>query len=141
MVKRLISFLFLLLLFPGYCLSFETRGQDCSKCHTLTKDEATNLLQPVFPGVRVLDVSISPAKSFWEIFSELSGRKGIVYIDFSKKYVFTGNLLSIKEKKNVTQERFSELSKVDVSQIPVDHALVMGDPKAKIRVFVFDDPD
>ena len=141
MAKKLIPLLLVFLLLPGYGFGFETRGQDCSKCHTLTNDEATNILQPVFPGVKVLEVSISPAKSLWEVYSELSGRKGIVYVDFSKKYVFTGNLLSIKEKKNLTQERFSELSKVDVSQIPLDHALVMGDPKAKIRVIVFDDPD
>ncbi len=141
MLKKIMSFLFFFLFLPVFCFGFETRGQDCSKCHTLSKDEATNLLQPVFPGVKVLEVNISAAKSLWEVFSELSGRKGIIYVDFSKKYVFTGNLLSIKDKKNVTQERFSELSKVDVSQIPLDHALVMGDPKAKIRVIVFDDPD
>ncbi len=141
MLKKIILFLCLVLFLPLYCLGFETRGQDCSKCHTLNKDEATNLLQTVFPGVKVLEVSISPAKSLWEVFSELSGRKGIVYVDFSKKYVFTGNLLSIKEKKNVTQERFSELTKVDVSQIPLGNALVMGDPQAKSRIIVFDDPD
>ncbi len=141
MAKKLIPFLFLFLALPGYCFGFETRGQDCSKCHTLNKDDATNLLQTVFPGVKVLEVSISPAKGLWEVFSELSGRKGIVYVDFSKKYVFTGNLLSITEKKNVTQERFSELTKVDVSQIPLGNALVMGDPQAKSRIIVFDDPD
>jgi len=141
MAKKIIPFLFLFLFLPGYCLGFETQGQDCSKCHTLTKEEATNLLQTLFPSVKVLEVSISPAKSLWEIFSELGGRKGIVYVDFSKKYVFTGNLLSIKEKRNLTQDRFAELTKIDVSQIPVGNALVMGDPKAKFRVFVFDDPD
>jgi hypothetical protein len=30
---------------------------------------------------------------------------------------------------------------VDVSQIPLEDALVMGDPKAKIRIVAFDDPD
>jgi thiol:disulfide interchange protein DsbC len=141
MLKKLIPFLFLFLFLPGYCLGFETRGQDCSKCHTLTKDEATNLLQALFQGIKVLEVSISPAKGLWEVFSEVGNRKGIVYVDFSKKYVFSGAILSIKEKKNLTQERFAELNKVDISQIPLDNAIVMGDPKARIRVIVFDDPD
>ena len=142
MTKKLIPFILLLLLFlPGYCFGFESRGQDCSKCHTLSKEEATDLLQGVFSGIKVLEVRISPAKALWEIFSEVGGRKGILYVDFSKKYVFTGNLLSIKEKRNLTQDRFAELTKIDVSQIPVGNALVMGDPKAKFRVFVFDDPD
>jgi len=141
MLKKSIPFLLLLLFLPVYCLGFETRGQDCSKCHTLTKDEATGLLQNLFQGIKVLDVQISPAKSLWEVFSEFGNRKGILYIDFSKKYVFSGAILSIKEKKNLTQERFSELAKVDVSQIPLEDALVMGDPKARIRVIVLTDPD
>ncbi len=142
MFKKLIPFILLLLFsLPGYCFGFESRGQDCSKCHTLSKDEASDLLQGVFPGIKVLEVRISPAKALWEVFSEAGGKKGILYVDFSKKYVFSGAILSIKDKKNLTQERFTELNKVDVSQIPVDDAIVMGDPKAKIRVIVFDDPD
>ncbi len=141
MLRKLIPFLFILLILPGYGLGFESRGQDCSRCHILTKDEATHLLQNLFQGIKVLDVQISPAKSLWEVFSEFGNRKGILYVDFSKKYVFSGAILSIKEKKNLTQERFSELAKVDVSQIPLEDALVMGDPKARIRAIVFTDPD
>jgi thiol:disulfide interchange protein DsbC len=141
MSKKLIPFLLVALFLPGYCFGFESRGQDCSKCHTLTKDEATDLLKSLFPGIRVLEVGISPAKGLWEVFSEVGSRKGIVYIDFSKNYVFSGAIISIKEKKNLTQERFTELNKVDVSQIPLDDAIVMGDPKARIQVIVFDDPD
>lgn len=142
MTKKLIPFFLLFLLFlSGYCFGFESRGQDCSKCHTLSKEEASDLLKGIFPGIKVLDVRISPAKALWEIFSEVGARKGIVYVDFSKKYVFSGSMISIKEKKNLTQERFIELNKVDISQIPLDDAIVMGDPKARIRVIVFDDPD
>jgi thiol:disulfide interchange protein DsbC len=50
-------------------------------------------------------------------------------------------LISIKERKNLTQERFTELSKVDVSQIPLKDALVLGDQKARIKVISFSDPD
>jgi len=139
-----LSFLVLFCLLPtGNSYSFETRGQgqDCSKCHILSKEEASDLLKGVFPGIKVIDIKISPAKALWEVFSEIGSRKGIVYVDFSKKYVFSGAIISIKEKKNLTQERFTELNKIDVSQIPLEDALVMGDPKARIRVIVFDDPD
>ena len=141
MWKKLIPFLLILFFLPGYCFGFESRGQDCSKCHTLTKDEAGDLLQSVFPGIKVIEVRISPAKALWELFSEVGGKRGILYVDFSKKYVFSGSILSIKDKKNLTQERFTELNKVDISQIPLEDAIVMGDSKARIRVIVFDDPD
>jgi len=142
MFKILLSFFMLFCFLPtGYSYSFETRGQDCSKCHILTKEDAADLLKSVFPGIKVIDVKISPSKALWEVFSEVGGRKGIAYVDFSKKYVFSGAIISIKEKRNLTQERFTELTKVDVSQIPLGDALIMGDPKAKVRVIVFTDPD
>ncbi len=122
-------------------LAFEARGQDCSKCHKLSNDEARDLLKDIIPNLKVLDVSLSPAKGFWEVYLESGGRKGLIYVDFPKKHFIAGNLISIAGKKNLTQERLTELNKVDVSQIPLEDALVMGDPKARTRIIVFDDPD
>jgi thiol:disulfide interchange protein DsbC len=65
----------------------------------------------------------------------------VVYVDFSKKYLISGALVDIKTKANLTQERFNEINKTDVSLIPLDDALVMGDIDAKKRVIVFTDPD
>ena len=122
-------------------LAFEARGQDCSKCHTLKNEEAAILLKEMIPNIKVLGVQISPAKGFYEVYLESGGRKGLIYVDFLKKHFFSGTLLSISEKRNLTQERLTELNRVDVSQIPLEDALVMGDPKAKIRIVAFDDPD
>jgi len=52
-----------------------------------------------------------------------------------------GQMVSITEKRNLTQERFTDYNKLDLSQIPLGDALVMGDPQAKYRVIAFDDPD
>jgi thiol:disulfide interchange protein DsbC len=123
------------------CYGFEARGQDCSKCHTLSRDEAKDLLKNVIPGAIIFDVRLSPAKGFWEVYLESGGRKGLVYVDFLKKYFFSGALISILERKNLTQERLIQLNRVDVSQIPLDDALVMGDPEARIRVIGFVNPD
>ena len=125
----------------GYSYAFETKGQDCSKCHTLNKEEAQNLLKNTIPDARILDLRPSPAKGFWEVYLESRGQKGILYVDFLKKHFFSGALVSLEERKNLTQERIIELSRIDVSQIPLDDAMVMGDPKARIRVIVFTDPD
>ena len=137
----LIGLLSFLLVHAGPSLSFETQGQDCSKCHKLSKEEARDLLKDLLPNINILDIRLSPTKALWEIFSESGGRKGLVYVDLSKKYLVLGNIFSIKEKKNFTQERMADLNKVDVSQIPLSDALVLGDPKAKIRLIAFDDPD
>jgi thiol:disulfide interchange protein DsbC len=141
-VRILLAFLILFFIFSsGYSYGFETRGQDCSKCHTLTGPEAKNLLNTLYPDVKVIEIGVSPLKAAWEVFIELGNNKGIVYIDFSKKHMVLGSIISIKEKRNLTQERFAELNKVDVSQIPLSEALVLGDEQARIRVIVFTDPD
>ena len=125
----------------GFSYGFETRGQECSRCHTLNKEEARDLLKSMIPDVGILEVRPGPVKGFWEVYLESRGQKGIVYVDFLKKHFFSGALISLGEKKNLTQERLIELNRVDVSQIPLDDALVMGDQKARIRVIVFTDPD
>ncbi len=148
MLKRIVSkatFAVFLLLFylllstPSLC--FEKKGQDCSKCHTLSNDEARELLKGAIPDVRIIQVRLSPAQGLWEIYLESRGRKGLIYVDFAKKHFFAGSLISIGDRKNLTQERFVELNRVDVSQIPLNDALVLGDPKARVKIICFSDPD
>ena len=138
----LLAFLLVFCLFspnPSFC--FEGKGQDCSKCHTLSNDEARDLLKEAIPDIKIVSVKLGPPKGFWEVYLESGGRKGLIYVDFAKRHFFVGSLISIKEKKNLTQERFAELNKVDVSQIPLNDALVIGDQKARIKVISFSDPD
>jgi len=138
----LLAFLVLFCLFspnPSFC--FEGRGQDCSKCHALSNDEAKDLLKDAMPDVKIISVKLGPPKGFWEVYLESRGRKWLIYVDFDKNHFFAGPLFSIMEKKNLTQERLTELNKVDVSQIPLNDALVMGDQKARIKVISFSDPD
>jgi thiol:disulfide interchange protein DsbC len=143
MVKRLlVAFTVLLILsVAAYTNAFEARGQDCSKCHTLNSTEARDLLKGFFPDIQVLEIRVSPSNALWEIYSESGGKRGLLYLDFSKKYLLPGPLLLVKERRNLSQERMTDLFRIDVSQIPLEDALVMGDPGAKIRIIVFDDPD
>jgi thiol:disulfide interchange protein DsbC len=131
-------FLPLLLL---YSYSFSETEKDRIESPNLSVEEALTLLKDLDPNVKILGVRKSPVEGLWEVAVEAGNRKSIVYIDSSKKYLLSGALLSIKEKKNLTQERLSEINKVDVSQIPLDDAIVMGDKDAKYRVVVFDDPE
>ena len=130
-----------LLLPVSYSYGFSSKGEDCSKCHTLSKDEATTILNDFIPNVKVLEVTTGPVQGLWEVDIESGGKKGPVYLGFSKKHLIAGQIFSLKDKKNLTQERLIEINKVDVSQIPLDDALVMGDKGAKYKIVVFDDPE
>jgi thiol:disulfide interchange protein DsbC len=107
----------------------------------MKKDEAMSLLRTFDQNIKVTDVKQSPAKYLWEVSVETGGKKGVLYIDLPKKNVISGSIIEIKGKKNITQDRLSELNRVNVSQIPLNDALILGDRKAKHRVIVFDDPE
>jgi len=106
-----------------------------------TVEAAQSLLKESFPDVEVLEVRPAQVKGLFEIVVEQKGQKGIIYIDSSKEYLVSGSILDLKTKTNFTQERFNEINKVDVSKVPLDDALVMGEKDAKYRVIVFDDPE
>jgi thiol:disulfide interchange protein DsbC len=116
-------------------------GHDCTQCHKITNDEAITILKDIAPDIKILEIRPIPLKGLWEIAAEGKGQKAVFYVDFSKKYLISGNLVDIKTKASLTQERVNEINKTDVSLIPLDDALVMGDKNAKNRVIVFTDPD
>ena len=107
----------------------------------LSIDEAMILLKSLDPNIKVITVQPSPIEGLWEVDIESGGKKLPVYVDLSKKYVVSGSIIDIKEKKNLTQDRITEINKVNVSQIPLGDAIVMGDKEAKYRIIVFDDPE
>jgi thiol:disulfide interchange protein DsbC len=114
---------------------------DCTKCHKLSLDEAQNIVQGGVPASRVLEINPSPVKGVWEVVFEVKGQKGIVYIGISKELLISGDIFDLKARKNLTGEKLAHLNRIDVSQIPLDGALVMGDKNAPKKVIVFTDPD
>jgi len=118
-----------------------SQGYSEKESLALGVDEALTLLKNLDPNIKVIAVHPGPVEGLWEVDIEAGNRKGLVYIDSTKKYLISGTIIAIQEKKNLTQERLDEINKIDVSQIPLDDALVMGDKEAKYRVIVFDDPE
>ncbi|ORJ57578.1 DsbC family protein [Geothermobacter hydrogeniphilus] len=112
---------------------------ECSDCHSLDIPEATRLLEG---GVdKVVKVEFAEMPGVWLVEVERNGQTFPLYLDFSKKYLIAGNIIRLKDKTNITaaaQEK--ERPKVDVSRIPLDDALLLGNPMAATRVIVFTDP-
>jgi hypothetical protein len=144
MHKITMSFIFTIcLLLSGYGISsaFPQGDQDCSKCHTLSNEEAVKKLSAMIPDARILDIRPGSVKGIWEIAMETGGRKIVVYLDYAGEHLIAGNLFSIQARTNLTQDRLQEINRIDVSQIPLENALFMGEKAAKYKVIVFDDPD
>lgn len=108
---------------------------------TLSRDQAKSALNSIIPDIKILSLKKSMIDGLWEVGFESRGKKGIIYLDGSLTYVIAGNLVHIQSRKNLTEESFALINKVDLSLMPYEKALVIGDKKAKHRVVVFDDVD
>jgi len=128
--------------FPlSYAHGFSNMGEDCSKCHSLTKDEANQIVKNLDSRLSVIDIKPGPMKALWELTIATGAQKTLFYLDFSKRYLVIGEMLDTKGKKNLTSDRMAEINKVDVSSIPLADAIVMGDKSAPYKVIVFSDPE
>ncbi len=118
---------------------------DCQKCHTITNQEAKEILKNMkIPEAEILQVQLSPVKGLWEVSFMNRGKPTLIYVDFSKSFILPGPVVEIKGGKNKTQERLAKIQesrRVDFSKIPLNQGLVMGDVLAPHKVAVFTDPD
>jgi len=111
----------------------------CADCHSITKEEAGKLLGNLVDKVNSVDFSEIPG--MWVAEVEKDQKKLPIYIDFSKQYLVSGNVIRLNDKTNLTRQRSAMMNKIDVSRIPLDDALLLGEATAKTKVIVFTDPE
>lgn len=130
--------LFLFVSPAGAFKQLNSEKADCSGCHTLTKAEAKEIFTD-FQG-EFLSVEQAAIPGFWEIGMKIKNQNVPLYLDYSKSYLVSGNIIRLKDKKNLTEESYQKLNPVDLSRIPTDDALLLGNPKAVKKIIVFTDP-
>ena len=129
---------------PSFAMAKEGCGGLCASCHSLTEKEATELIKNT--GGTVTSVKQSPAKGLFELFVEREGQKGIILMDYGKKYLIQGMVVDLKTLQPVFAHQQAlpeqkQQTSVDVKTIPVDKAVIMGNPNGTKKVYVFTDPD
>lgn len=113
--------------------------KECRECHTLTPGEAGKIFGEAADNV--VAVLPGPFPGIWEVDVRKGGKTYPLYLDYSGRYLFNGQVIRMSDRKNLTGLRYTDLNRVDVSSIPLEDAVVIGNRGAKKRVFVFDDPD
>ena len=131
---------------PSFAMAKEGCGGTCTACHSLSVKEAGDLLKPT--GVTVKSVRMAPANGLFEVMVEKDSRSGVLFIDYGKKHFLQGMMVSLPDLKPVAahqselqQQQPKAATKVDISTIPVEHAVILGNPKATKKLYVFTDPD
>ena len=121
--------------------------ENCQKCHSLNNQEVQQIFTKLHaPDAKVIDIKMSPLKGLWEVTLDNKGQQGIMYVGFSKKYVVGGPIFEIDTASNKSQESLQKVNNevpryVDLSTIPLDNALLLGEKDARYKVIVFTDPD
>ncbi|MDM1246566.1 DsbC family protein [Acinetobacter sp. R933-2] len=118
--------------FTALSLSLFTMTMSHADIQTVEKNLKQN-----FPDIPVKSVKNSPVKDVYEVY--MGGR--IVYTTDEAKYFFVGNLIDLKEQKNLTEESMQVLSKIDVSKLPLDQAIKQVKGKGERVIYLFSDPD
>src|SRR3990172_2639571 len=116
---------------------------DCASCHKMKPEEADILLKTSTINAKVKDVRMSKVKGLWEIEGEMGEQKFLVYMDFAKQYLIQGKggMMFIPVADIGKPQKQPEMRKLDLSKIPVEKAILIGDKKADKKIIVFDDPD
>ena len=86
-----------------------------------------------FPGATITSVQKTPYSGLFEVYFE--GQ--LIYVDPQAKYVFSGDVIDLKSRTNLTQERLNRLQAVKWDSLPLNNALktVKGNGARKLVVF------
>lgn len=141
-MKPLLIFIFLCAtLTPASAFMPEGEGCGagrCVDCHDLSRAEANEILKQIDGDV--LSVSNAEVPGLWRVNMKMNGKTWPLYLDYSKSYLISGNIIQLDSRENLTESHYRELNPVDIKTIPLDDALLLGDPQAKTQVVVFTDP-
>ena len=86
---------------------------------------------------KIDEIRPAPMPGLWEI------RIGneIRYIDPTGTFLIEGELIDLKAKKNLTEERVTQLNRIDFASLPLKDAVVWKTGTGKRRIAVFADPN
>ena len=107
----------------------------------LTAEQAQEALKTVLPDIKILSIEPAILPEIWEVAFTSRGDKGVVYLDATRQFIVVGSVIDLGTGVNYTKKKFEVINTVDFASIPLDNSVILGDPKAKFKVVVFDDPD
>lgn len=141
-MKNMLIILLFLVFFvsPAYAYIGDGSGtKNCADCHKLSMSEAATLFKGNVD--KVLKIDFAELPGFWQVEVEKDKKQFLLFIDFSKAYVVTGNIVRLSDGSSIATNRPAESKRVDVARIPIEDALLLGKTGAKTKVIVFTDPE
>lgn len=108
-----------------------------SAAPSASETEMADRLKELYPSTRITAVRQSEVSGLFEV---TMGRN-VAFTDGSGRYFVFGHLFDMREQKDLTAQRLSDINRIDFAQLPLQDAIktVRGDGSRKLAVF--SDPD
>jgi len=90
-----------------------------------------------FPSANIASVKKTPYSGLFEVY--LDGQ--LIYVDAKAQYVFAGDVIDLKSRANLTQERLNRLQAIDWNTLPLKDALKTVKGRGERKLVVFSDVD
>jgi thiol:disulfide interchange protein DsbC len=102
------------------------------------EDRLSRILAERLPGIQIESLRKLPQTDLYEVVH--NGRR-IIYVDPDGEIALFGNLIDLKSRTNLTEQRQNELNVVEFGKLPFDKAIkkVKGNGSRKLAIFT--DPD
>lgn len=97
-----------------------------------------NLAERIPQFAKIDEVTKSPVPGLYEV--RVNGFE-IFYTDEQGNYLLQGNLIDVKQRRNLTEERVEKLSEVAFDKLPMKDAIKIVRGNGKRRLAVFADPN
>ena len=124
---------------PSFAMSGVGCGGECASCHAITLQEANGLLKDIG---HVQTVKPAAVRGLYELTLEKDGKTGVAYLDYGKKHIIGGQIFEIASNQVVgAPAQAKPQDRLDPAKLSSEHALVMGNPAGRKRLFVFTDPE
>lgn len=133
-MRQLTFYLSLIILFICTLDSSASENKD-----PMSVERAKTLLNGI--DGQVISVKESDIPGFSRIGMKMKDQIVPLYLDDSGRFLFSGNVIDLKQRKNLTEEHFRQLNPIDHEQIPLNNALTLGRSDAPQQTIVFTDPD
>lgn len=103
--------------------------------------EIRQAIQSLAPGAKITQIGKTGVNGLMEV--TLDGDQGpmVVYADDKGQFLFIGDMLDIKGKRNLTRERMDKLTEVKWDSLPLKDAIKVVRGNGQRRLAVFSDPD
>jgi thiol:disulfide interchange protein DsbC len=90
-----------------------------------------------FPGANIASVQQTPYSGLFEVY--LNG--DLIYVDAKAQYLFVGDVVDLKTRTSLTQQRLAKLQAVKWETLPLQNALKTVKGRGERKLVVFSDVD